>query len=406
MASSAQSSRALDPRGWKHETLVTDERGGEFPAVVRYGPYLFVSGSDGDRRLSDERIDAELAENAVEQCRNSYGRIARRLERAGFGGDCALWIENFTSGQHWRLERMGLWPEYFGEENHLRAVSFGAQTRMRGVNMLTSVVLAIDPGIERHVAVPSPGRGRASRCTRAGPFTFVIGVRGHQDPITKGHAPEETDTSFDVQLEYALNALESHLSKDGTPLGNFVRVDATLRGARFIPNFEVGIRRRFDGRIPFATYAIGTPLGARGEQEIGGIAVVPGESREIVWSRADPMIADATVAGGLIFLRKVSGMREERSGAFVPGLYGDLHGQVRRAIRNVEELLDDAGSSTAQLLRLDIFLRDIYAQDDVIAELSLTLGDRRPVIAVIGCEPDASAEIAIAAIAGAGKGAL
>jgi len=267
---------------WQRATLVEDERGGGYPAVLRYGPYYFVSGSDGHRDLKSEKIDPEVAEKATAQCRNSYGRVARRLEQAGLGGDSAVWIENFTSGQHWRLERMGLWPEYFGEENHQRAVSFGSQTRMHGINMLTSVVLAIDPTVPRRVAVAPPGRGRASRITRVGPLVFVIGVRGHFDPAQpEVHVQEETDDSFDVQLDYCFKTIAAHLAKDGTPPSHLVRVDSALRAARFVPRYEAGVRRHFDGKIPFATYAVGTPLGSRLEQEIGGIAVVDGADRKV-----------------------------------------------------------------------------------------------------------------------------
>lgn len=384
---------------WKREVLVEDERGRGIPAVVRYGPYLFVAGSDGYRRLEDERIDPELAEHAIEQCRNSYGRVARRLEQAGYGGDCAVWIENFTSGQHWRLERMALWPEYFGEENHMRAVSFGAQTRMSGINMLTSIVMAVDPSIERRVAVPPPGRGRASRCTRVGPFTFVIGVRGHEDPVTQAHAPEEVDESFDIQLEYCFNALAAHLNKDGNTLANLLRVDATLRAARFVPKYESGVKKRFGGKIPFASYAIGTPLGARLEQEVGGVAIVPGEEKSVRWSN-DETVVDSTNGGGLTFLRSVSGLVDERSHAIVPDLYADTRGQTHQAIANVEHLLRRAGSSLERLLRLDVFLKDIYAQDEVLDELKLLLGSSVPALSFLGCEPRNSAEIEMIAIGG------
>src|SRR5688572_18875792 len=95
----------------RKEVLLEDERGRGFAAVVRYGPYLFVSGTDGYRDLDSGEIDPALADRPVEQCRNSYGLIKRRLERAGFGGDCAVWVENFTQSQEWRFPRMALWPE-------------------------------------------------------------------------------------------------------------------------------------------------------------------------------------------------------------------------------------------------------------------------------------------------------
>jgi enamine deaminase RidA (YjgF/YER057c/UK114 family) len=383
----------------KREVLVADERGRGLAAVVRYGPYLFVAGSDGYRRLSDEQVDPALAEDALGQCRNSYGRVARRLEAAGYGGDCAIWIENFTSGQHWRLERMALWPEFFGEENHERAVSFGAQTRMDGLNMLTSIVMAIDPALERRVAVPAPHRGRASRCTRVGPFTFVIGVRGSSSPKSTEPPPEENAESFDVQLGYAYDTLESHLRHDGNAAENFLRVDTTLRAARFVPRFEAVTRERFDGRIPFASYAIGTPLGGHNEQELGGVAIVPGERKTVYWS-ADGTRADATAGGGLIFLRSVSGVFDERTQHTISNVFGDVRAQAAQCVRNIATLLERAGSSLERVLRLDVFLRDIYAQDEVIEVLEGSFGSGGPVMSFIGCEPRNLAEIEIIAIAG------
>jgi enamine deaminase RidA (YjgF/YER057c/UK114 family) len=391
----------IDATAFKREVLVEDERRRGIPAVVRFGPYVFVAGSDGYRRLSDEHIDPKLADDAVGQCRNAYGRVKRRLEAAGYGDDCAVWIENYTSGQHWRLERMALWPEYFGEENHLRAVSFGAQTRMDGLNMLTAVVMAVDPAIDRRVAVHAPARGRASRCTRVGPFTFVIGVRGHVDPYTHAHAPQETPHAFDLQCDFAINALESHLKHDENTLENFVRVDAAVRAARFVPRYEAQMRDRFGGKLPFAALAIGTPLGGTHEQEIGGIAAIPGEPKSVNWSPVDPDLADSTVAGGLVFLRNVSGLRDEHLHRLHPESHGKTKEQVRRAVTNVERLLADAGTSAERLLRFDIFLRDIYAQDEVLAELKAALGPHVPALSFIGAEPQHGAEIELIAIAGA-----
>jgi enamine deaminase RidA (YjgF/YER057c/UK114 family) len=392
---------SADAVSYERELLVPDERGRAFPAVLRYGPYLFISGSDGERRASDEVLDPALAENAIEQCRNSYGRIKQRLNRAGYGDDCVVWVENFTSGQHWRLERMALWPEYFGEDNHLRAVSFGVQTRMHGLNMLTTIAMAVDPSVPRTIAVPAPHRGRASRCTRVGPFTFVIGVRGHIDTYTKAHAPEETPDAFGLQFEYSLNALRSHLEHDGNTLDSIVRLDCGLRAARFVQDYEDELRARFGGRIPFASYAIGVPLGGTCEQEIGGIAVAPGEPKTVVWSSADPTLADSVSAAGLVFARNVSGIRDERAHHVRAELAGDVQAQVRNAIFNLEHLLAEARTSTKRLLRLDVFLRDIYGADEVLGELTAILGDDMPVLTFLGAEPQHGAEIELTAIAGA-----
>ncbi len=99
---------------YRPEVLLEDERGRGFPAVVRFGPYLFLSQSEGQRRLDTEAIDPALSGKPEAQIRNSYGRIQRRLEQCGYAADCVVWLEHFVSSQEWLLLRLGLWREYFG----------------------------------------------------------------------------------------------------------------------------------------------------------------------------------------------------------------------------------------------------------------------------------------------------
>ncbi len=385
---------------WKREDLVEDEQSRGFPAVTKYGPYIFVSGSDGHRDPATERISVKFADDATAQCRNSYSRIAARLEKAGFSGDCAVWIQNYTSGQQWRLERMGLWPDYFGEEQHMRAVSFGAQSRMHGINMLTTIALAIDPSVPREALAPSPGRGRASRMTRVGPFLFVIGVRGHEQPGSGDKSPQETPEAFGVQLQYCWETIEAYLRKGGAALKHFVRVDSALRGARFIPSFEAGTRALCDGKIPFSSTPFGVPLGARCEQEIGGIAVVPGETVTTRWLPWDATQAESVAAGGLLFLRKISGVGDPDTGKTKAELLLNMPAQVRNALANLRQALDRGGSAPERLLRLDIYIRDIYAADEILQEIKAVLGKATPTLSFIGADPADGAELEITAIAG------
>jgi len=226
-------------------------------------------------------------------------------------------------------------------------------------------------------------------------------VRGYEDIISKKHAPEETSDSFDVQLDYCLNALESHLGKDDNGIDRFVRVDATLRAAQFRPAYERGMRRRFGGRIPFAAYAIGTPLGGRGEQEVGGVAAAPGASTTTRWSALDSSVADSTTAGELTFVRSVSGLRDAATGVIQRELFGNTVAQVDFALTNLASLLDAAGTSLDRCLRFDVLVRDIYAEDTIVKRLREILGDRVPALSFIGSEPSDGAELELSAIAAA-----
>ncbi len=386
---------------YKKEILVEDERHRGFPAVVKYGPYLLLSGSDGHRDLTTEKINPALDNKPTEQCRNAYGRVARRLEKAGYGGEAAVWIENFTSGQTWRLERMALWPEFFGEEEHGNVVSFGSQTKMNGLNMLTANVMAMVPEVPRVVGVKQPHKGRASRVTRCGDLVFVIGVRGKAHPVTKIDSPEEEDDgAFDTQLDNCFETIKSHLSKLDTPMGNLVRVDGSLRSVNNASRYREIAKRHFSGKLPFAGLSIGTILGGRIEQEVGGIAAAPGVMKEIAWSKRDPDRAEAATAGGLVFTSGCSGLLDGMHGEIRRDLYGDLQGQVKQAITTLEAALGRLGSGLDRALRLDIFLRDIYSDEAVIRTLKEILGRDMPALTIIGADPEYGADIELVAIAG------
>ncbi|MFI5268606.1 MAG: Rid family hydrolase, partial [Chloroflexota bacterium] len=287
----------------------------------------------------------------------------------------AVWIQNFTSGQEWRLERMALWPEYFGQTAHGLAVSFGAQAKMWGLNMITTVVMAVTPEVERQAIVPQPESGRAARVVRAGPFVYVIGVRG-----THAGAPEETPEAFGAQLRNCWSALESHLAKAGARLEDFVRVDACIRNVNHLPEYRDG-----SPKLEAAQYVVGMPMGARGEQEIGGIAIAPGEAKAAA--------AGATKAGGLVFVSACKGI--------AGGPCGDPAGQTRQALRQLEDRLRQFDVGLDSVLRLDVFLRDVYFEDDCLAILRDVFGSDMPAITFAGAELENSGEIELSAIAGA-----
>jgi enamine deaminase RidA (YjgF/YER057c/UK114 family) len=386
---------------YKKEILLTDERNRDLAALVRYGPYLFLSGSDGNRDLTTNKIDPGLDGQATPQCNQAYGRQASRLQQAGYSGEDSIWCENFTSGQSWRLERMGTWPEHFGEDGHQKVVSFGAQVKMAGTNMLTAVVQGLTPDIEREVLVPQPTRGRASRITRAGDFTYVIGVRGRSNPYTETAAPEEVEEQFETEAFYTYEWLRTHIEKGGGTLEDLVRTDCALKRTGDVARYQKNMKTRFDGRIPFAAYSVGTLLGGRGLMEIGGLAVNPGGTKEIAWLVEDPQRAQAVKANGLVFASGASGLADEKTGGLVQSVYGDRVAQTKQAFRRLEAALNRFDTTLDQTLRLDVFLDDIYFEDEFIAISTEFFAGNPPAMNIVGVDLQYNAEVELSAIAGA-----
>ena len=386
---------------FKKEVLLEDELGRGFAAVVKYGPHLFVAGSNGFRDPETERIDSELTWQAEAQCRNAYGRIVKRLEKAGYGGNCAVWIENFTSGQEWRLPRMGLWPEYFGEREHGWAVSFGAQTKMNGINMITTVCMALTPDLERIVGVEQPHRGRASRVTKCGDFIYVIGVRGRENPFSGEIAPEETPDAFRPQLRNCLDRLKAHLQTLDSDVDQFVRLDACLRDVNRAPEYWSTGREYSGGKIPWAGYAVGCPLGGRLEQEVGGVAVAPGVAKEVAWFDQRPELAQAVKGACLVFASGCLGSKDLSGQRTLPELAGDKVGQTRQAFRRLEAALARFDLGLEAVCRLDVFVRDIYFEDAFYRLARDVFGPSPPAISVVGAELEGIGEVELVAIAGA-----
>ena len=269
--------------------------------------------------------------------------------------------------------------------------------------MLTAVVQALTPDVEREVLVPQPTRGRASRITRAGDFTYVIGVRGRTNPFTEEEAPEETPDQFDVETFYTYEWLRSHLEKGGGGIGDFVRTDAALRRAADAPHYREELKKLLGGRLGLAIYSVGTQLGGHGVMEIGGIAVNPGGTKEIAWSQEDPDMAQTVNANGLVFTSGASGLADEKTGEVKQELYGDPIGQTKQALRRLEAGLNRFDVGLENTLRLDVFLDDIYFEDQFIRTAKEFFGGSPPTMNIIGVDRVAehNAEVELSAVAGA-----
>jgi enamine deaminase RidA (YjgF/YER057c/UK114 family) len=294
---------------------------------------------------------------------------------------------------------MALWPDYFGEEGHTRAVSFGAQTKMNGINMLTACVLGVTPDVPRVIGVAQPGRGRASRATQVGDLAFIIGVRGHENPNTKEKVIQETDGAFDAQLANCFDWLQSHMAKSGLELSSLVRIDAALRDVNQAERYRAYARSRLGGKVPFGGFAVGTILGGRCEQELGAIAVAPGVQTDILWLPGETQ-AESVRAGNLVFLTASSGVTSGIMGKARQELYNDLGAQVGQSLNNIKAALARRNLGLDSLLRLDVFLRDIYAEPALIGHLKAVLGKDMPVLNIIGTEPEFGADVELVAVAG------
>ncbi len=406
---------------YKKEILLDDERARGFAAVVRAGPYLFLSCSDGHRSPSTEMIDANLTWQPEAQTRNSYDRIVRRLERCGYSADCIVWLEHFVSSQEWMQLRLALWRDYFGMEG---TAGGGTQALMSGINMVTTAALGTTPDT-KHIIVdgppttpfPGPWTERARwverayepdfnlegvRCSRAvqvADFIFTVGVRGHVNPFTGEVAPVEIPEGFPTQIRNCYDEYRSFLKKAGLGLPSLIRVDSHMRNVNRANEYWNVCKELLGGSIPFATAPVGMPVGGTSEMDMCAIATGSGVTREVAWRRDRPDVAQAVRAGGLVFASGCSGLHDIDSGARLPDLEADAIAQTHQAFRSLEAALSRFNVGLDRVARLDVVLRDIYFEDHFLRILRDVCGHDWSAVTIAGGDPAGRAEVGLSAIA-------
>ncbi|HVO87135.1 MAG TPA: Rid family hydrolase [Casimicrobiaceae bacterium] len=365
-----------------------------FPGVVRGGPLLFVSGCDGHRDPATGRIVPALAAEAERQCENAYGRIAELLHRAGSSMDRVVRLDHFTSSQDWLPRRQTVRQRIFGKPAPL--ASTGVAAKMNGLNMITASAIAVADPSDKELLVAGPRYGMANiaAAVRGGPFVFVSGIRGTLDPRSGARVAEETPEAFGAQTTVCYEVIQSILAECHCSGDSILRLDAFIRNAARGLEHDA-IRAELLGPTPGAATRVALPLSARGEVEITALAAAPGVARRSFAAGGEEPVAVA--AGGFVFVGECRGL-PSNAGERTP-LIGDARGQLRRAVQMLEAALRRAGTSLANLVRLDVYLRDIYNADEAARQLAALLHDSPPSIVIAGAELEDSLEVKLSAIA-------
>jgi enamine deaminase RidA (YjgF/YER057c/UK114 family) len=374
------------------EVLLEDPTRPGMAAVVRAGSLLFLSSVDG---VSDHRtgeIDHSVFGDGPAQARRAYSVIVERLEECGLDGTAAVRIEHATASQDWRLQRMALWPEYFGAPT--RPVSQGYQGKMVGRNMITVAAVAAYPDMPREIITPGPNPGRASRITRCGEWIFVIGVRGETSLASGKHAAQETPTAFAEQVRFCYDNLTHHLRAGNASITDVVRFDGFIRDVNRLDEL-FAVAGEHCGPFEAAETYVACPLGGSTDAEISAMAIAPGEQRTSV---TGPDGRLTVVANGLAFTPHVSG-DADASGTPQPDLCGDLDRQTVNCLDRLAGVLPAAGSDLDATVRLDVYLSDPYRFEHVDRIIRDRFAGTAPAVVRHGVDLGASTLVGMAAIA-------
>jgi enamine deaminase RidA (YjgF/YER057c/UK114 family) len=387
---------------YRKEALLPDELGRGFPALLKYGPYLFISSSEGYRDPDTEQLDPNLTHKPIEQCHNAFRRIEMRLEKAGYSRESVIRIMTFNSGQEWSLKRMDTWPEHFGLTGTQQAVAWGTHGKTIDFNAITAHGMALGPEIERRIVDPGPGPRRAARITQAGDFVYVYGVGGNDNPYIDNKVPFGSENALVRQHHNTFEWLRYYIEQVPGTMQDWVRLDAGLRRNPADPEvYRAETKKLYDGKIPFAHFEI--PFGELANRyiQLGGLGVSAGVDKEIHWSVEDPDSAESVTAGGLVFVSALAGNRDPQSGELIRDLCADKRGQAKQALRYLEAALGRAGTSMDRVLMLEAFVRDTYFQDELARMAAEHFGSAAPAIGTAGAEMEDGIDVQLVAIAAA-----
>lgn len=365
-----------------------------FPGVVRAGPLLFVSGCDGHRDRSSGRVVPELAGDVERQCENAYGYLLDLLARAGSSMDRIVRLDHLTSSQDWLPRRQAVRQRFFGKPAPL--ASTGVAAKMNGINMLTVSAIAVADIKDKTVLVDGPryGMPNLSSAVGGGPLIFISGIRGTANPKTGQRVVEETPESFGAQTRVCYDMIRSIAADCGLSPSALLRLDCFMRdGSR--TDEEEKIRAEELPGVVCASTRVALPLSARGEVEITSLASAPGVGKRLFVDNGDPIVV---AAGGFLFVGECLGLPRADTQSR-NALIGAPQAQLEHACRLLESALRRAGSSLSNVVRLEVYFRDIYRGAGSMKALRGILGDSAPSVIVAGAELGDFLEVKLNAIA-------
>lgn len=333
-----------------------------YSAVVEANGFIFMSSVDGEISPHDGNLDPESFGNGPRQAANAYGELVRRLRLCGCEGANFVRVEHATSSQEWRLERMALWPQYFGVPT--TAVSQGYQGSMGRQNMITVTAVAALPSLNLKVISPGPNPGRASRVTACGDFVFIIGVRGEESLASGKRTDDGRPEFFLDHVDFSYKNIEFHLAAAGQDKQCLVRMDSFIRSNLQAKEYRDWHRAFFETESSPALNAVACSLGGRTDIEISAIGLRSGQAEVFYESGTLRLFPSAVKAGGFVFtstMRSEAGMSLDST---LP-LVSSLASEVESSILRLKRILDGVRCDLDDIVRLDVYVCDPYEIDDI-----------------------------------------
>ena len=378
-----------------YEVLLRELDNPKFASVISANGVLFLSSVDGVYMVGTYELDEESFGDGPAQAANAYAEIVRRLEACGLTGAAAVRIEHATASQDWRLQRMALWPDYFGLPT--TAVSQGYQGKMERQNMISVASIACMPDQNRKLVSPGPNSGRASRVTSCGDFLYIIGVRGETSLFDGSKCSDGLISDTRDHIERSMANIDFHLQSAGRSSRDLVRIDAFMRSPYdgpllrdILDNYMIRTGSRF------SVNAVACPLGGGTDVEISAIATMLGSPSQIGKASDVGITNESVVAGDFGFISTVlleSGVKRNID------IGVGLNSQFKTSMGMLEKQLNLLGSKRSHIARLDVFLASPYSRPYVAELLEREFDETVPPVVWHGVDLPDGLQIDLSAVA-------
>ncbi|WP_372621936.1 Rid family hydrolase [Falsiroseomonas sp.] len=252
--------------------------------------------------------------------------------------------------------------------------------------------LAFRPSYDiHHTSGYSPGLA-------AGDFRFIPGQtaetrvhgQGQLDPEARRPIGLWKGTAIKLETDFIVrHKLLPSLEAAGASLDSVVKAQVYLRDQEDVPAFNESWKAHFTSPPATTVIATATPgfIMPESRIEINTIALATGGAtrREVVTGGVAPLFRGyppAVRAGDLLFL---SGMMAMRDGSLVPGARRDpgqpyfaipVKAEIEAILQDAEAICRAAGTSVAQVVRMQMFLADLADLPACIEAAHDALGGR------------------------------
>lgn len=319
-----------------------------YPKAIIVDKFVFCSGHQGfDPETGKLVVGGIKAETQV-----ALNKVVSTLKEAGTS------VQNVVRADFF-LRRLEDWPvvldvaKKFFDPTKIPGILCQAVLTQDSLIKVAPIAVLSKATLEVQEGVSAGGPDFHTRTAIAPPLVFCSSSR--MFPISLGEKPEAAGIRF--QTETILRRIESSLEGAGSSLTRLAKMDVYLKRREDWIGV-LGILKTFYDTTRVAHAVTEAELPGSTFIQLVAVAILPGAEVDVVEGlslRGTQEYAAATIAPPFVFCSGIQG-RNLLMGEVVTG---GIEAQTERALKNLQTILEKAGTSADNILSMSILLKEL-----------------------------------------------